>query len=327
MIAVGLVLSAVFVPCAFISGITGQFFRQFALTIAVSTIISAFNSLTLSPALTALLLRPRDKADGAAAAAAGVSAGSAAGWAGTFLTPLAGASAWLPAGAGDRGCAVASRRPSACVGRAGSSSRPLNRAAGLALPRVQRRLRPGDAAATRGSSAGCCASASVVLLVYGGLLALTYWQLRRARRKGFIPAQDMGYLLVNVQLPDSASPERTDAVMRQIERDRAGRRPGVRHVTGIAGQSFVLNAVGLELRLDVHQPEGLRRPPRSGAVERRDRQPAAAASSAPRSPTRMVAVFGPPPVRGVGRAGGFTLDGRGPRRPRARRRCRSRPRT
>ncbi len=59
MIAVGLVLSAVFVPCAFISGITGQFFRQFALTIAVSTVLSAFNSLTLSPALAALLLRPR----------------------------------------------------------------------------------------------------------------------------------------------------------------------------------------------------------------------------------------------------------------------------
>ena len=61
VIAVGLVLSAVFIPCAFISGITGQFFRQFALTIAVSTLISAFNSLTLSPALTALLLRPQDK--------------------------------------------------------------------------------------------------------------------------------------------------------------------------------------------------------------------------------------------------------------------------
>src|SRR5438552_11723456 len=59
VVAVGLVLSAVFVPCAFIVGITGQFFRQFALTIAVSTLISAFNSLTLSPALTALLLRPR----------------------------------------------------------------------------------------------------------------------------------------------------------------------------------------------------------------------------------------------------------------------------
>src|SRR5436309_11181674 len=58
VIAVALVLSAVFIPCAFISGITGQFFRQFALTIACSTVISAFNSLTLSPALAALLLQP-----------------------------------------------------------------------------------------------------------------------------------------------------------------------------------------------------------------------------------------------------------------------------
>src|SRR4029077_5474161 len=61
IIAVALVLCAVFVPTAFVSGITGQFFRQFALTIAVSTILSAFNSLTLSPALSALLLRPRKK--------------------------------------------------------------------------------------------------------------------------------------------------------------------------------------------------------------------------------------------------------------------------
>src|SRR5262249_42933066 len=59
VIAVGLVLSAVFVPCAFITGITGQFFRQFALTIASSTIISTFNSLTLSPALAAILLKPK----------------------------------------------------------------------------------------------------------------------------------------------------------------------------------------------------------------------------------------------------------------------------
>src|SRR5438046_4244841 len=61
VIAVGLVLTAVFVPCAFITGISGQFYRQFALTIATSTVISAFNSLTLSPALSALLLKPRQK--------------------------------------------------------------------------------------------------------------------------------------------------------------------------------------------------------------------------------------------------------------------------
>ena len=58
VIAVALVLCAVFVPCAFLGGITGQFFRQFAVTIAVSTVISAINSLTLSPALAAILLRP-----------------------------------------------------------------------------------------------------------------------------------------------------------------------------------------------------------------------------------------------------------------------------
>src|SRR4051812_12236682 len=61
IVAIALVLVAVFVPLAFISGLTGQFFRQFALTIAVSTVISAFNSLTLSPALAALLLKPRAK--------------------------------------------------------------------------------------------------------------------------------------------------------------------------------------------------------------------------------------------------------------------------
>ena len=75
VVAVALVLSAVFVPCAFISGITGQFFRQFALTIAVSTIISAFNSLTLSPALAAILLQPQRRPEGPARPAARLPAG------------------------------------------------------------------------------------------------------------------------------------------------------------------------------------------------------------------------------------------------------------
>src|ERR1700738_3261748 len=64
LIAIALVLSAVFIPTAFISGITGQFYRQFALTIAVSTLISAFNSLTLSPALCALLFKPHQEHTG-----------------------------------------------------------------------------------------------------------------------------------------------------------------------------------------------------------------------------------------------------------------------
>ncbi len=104
VVAVGLVLSAVFVPCAFISGITGQFFRQFALTIAASTVISAFNSLTLSPALSALLLRPREKGQRRGPAAAGLRAGrrlaglavagAAAGRAAGRLPGLASAGPW-----------------------------------------------------------------------------------------------------------------------------------------------------------------------------------------------------------------------------------------
>src|ERR1700729_3671291 len=61
IIAITLVLCAVFIPVAFVSGLTGEFYRQFALTIAISTVISAFNSLTLSPALAALLLKPHGK--------------------------------------------------------------------------------------------------------------------------------------------------------------------------------------------------------------------------------------------------------------------------
>jgi multidrug efflux pump subunit AcrB len=87
VVAVALVLSAVFLPCAFITGITGQFFRQFALTIAVSTVISAFNSLTLSPALAALLLKPRNNGNHAPLPRLGyVAAGAWLGW--EFLGPL-----------------------------------------------------------------------------------------------------------------------------------------------------------------------------------------------------------------------------------------------
>src|SRR5712675_2298603 len=87
VIAIGLVLSAVFIPCAFISGITGQFFRQFALTIAVSTVLSAFNSLTLSPALAAILLKHREKGVyNALPRAAFVLLGGWVGWA--YLAPF-----------------------------------------------------------------------------------------------------------------------------------------------------------------------------------------------------------------------------------------------
>ena len=115
VIAVGLVLSAVFVPCAFISGIIGQFFRQFALTIAVSMLISTFNSLTLSPALTALLLRPRDK-QRARRCRGWRLPWRAAGWAGSFSP-----SGWPKATACRR------YRPSRCPGLPPRSARSRDR--------------------------------------------------------------------------------------------------------------------------------------------------------------------------------------------------------
>src|SRR5262249_18001407 len=81
---------------------------------------------------------------------------------------------------------------------------------------------------------------ALVLVVYGGLLLLTWYGFTRTPT-GFIPQQDKGYLLVNVQLPDSASVVRTEEVMARIE-PIAGQLPGVNHTVAIAGQSLLLNA-------------------------------------------------------------------------------------
>lgn len=296
VIAVGLVLSAVFVPCAFISGITGHFFRQFALTIAVSTIISAFNSLTLSPALTALLLRPRDKTT--APPLPRLVFPLAAGWL-TWLWSephwegLEGWSAWaIPAAtvaAGALGGWLVSR---ACNRLLGACFRAFNAGFGKATSAYVRLV------------GGMLRVSAIVLLLYGGLLALTYVRFV-ATPRGFIPAQDMGYLMVNVQLPDSASLERTSKVMRQIE-TIAKKVPGVWHVNGICGLSFVLNSAGsnfgsLFVNLDPYDER--RDPSRSSeAIANKLRE-----GFGKEIKDAMVAVFGPPPVRGVGRAGGFTI--------------------
>jgi multidrug efflux pump len=304
VIAVGLVLSAVFVPCAFISGITGQFFRQFALTIAASTIISAFNSLTLSPALTALLLRPRGQGDQGKAAADPLPPlvfPILGGWlAWEFLEPVV-ADILADMGAWSEAYPVVAVLFGAAVGWFGR--RLGNRCLRLffgAFNRGFKRVTGGYVWAVGGT----LRLSAIVLLLYAGLLALTYYQFR-STPKGFIPAQDMGYLMVNVQLPDSASTERTDRVMRKIERI-ALESPGIKHVTGIAGQSFVLNAAGSNFgSLFVNlKPYPERRDPSlsSDAIAAGLRQ-----RFGKEIHEAQVAVFGPPPVRGVGRAGGFAL--------------------
>jgi len=248
VVAVALVLCAVFVPCAFISGITGQFFRQFALTIAVSTVISAFNSLTLSPALAAVLLKPH---------------GAKRDWFTVVMDIVLG---WF--------------------------FRLFNwgfdRSTGLYAKTVGMLLRVSV----------------IVLLVYGGLLYLTWWGMSHMP-SGFIPQQDKGYLLVNVQLPDGASAERTRNVMRKIE-EIARQTEGVSHTVGISGQSLLLGANASNYGSLYVMLEEFDK--RHGADKTGDAI-AAKINNRCREEVRdaLVSIFGAPPVDGLGNAGGFKL--------------------
>jgi hydrophobe/amphiphile efflux-1 (HAE1) family protein len=248
VIAVALVLCAVFVPCAFITGITGQFFRQFALTIAVSTVISAFNSLTLSPALAALLLKPH-----------------------------------------------------------GAKRDPVTLLLDVTLGWFFRLFNWGFTKSTGlyVRSVGMLLRASVIaLLVYGGLLYLTYHGFATAPT-GFIPEQDKGYLLVNVQLPDGASVQRTQAVMQRVEAI-ARKTPGVAHTVALSGQSLLLGANApnfgsMYVMLD--EFDRRRGPGLSG-----DAIAAALRTDYDREIREaLVSIFGAPPVDGLGNAGGFKL--------------------
>jgi multidrug efflux pump subunit AcrB len=312
VMAIGLVLSAVFVPCAFITGITGQFYRQFALTIAISTLISAFNSLTLSPALTALLLRPRDKqtAPPLPRVAYLLAGAAACAW---VLTPWL--EAWLQYGADylpaefKNDCEPWLTEVAAGVMTLAGAlagwiiGRPLNVILGWSF----RTFNAGFNWATNGYTrlVGMLLRVSViVLLVYGGLLALTYLGFVNTP-KGFIPTQDKGYLLVNVQLPDSASAQRTQDVVRQIER-LAKEDPGVEHTVAIAGQSILLSANAPNfgamyvMLKDFHErtTEDLSGDAIAGRLQ---------AVLQEKIPDAIINVFGAPPIDGLGTAGGFKI--------------------
>ncbi len=307
VIAVGLVLSAVFVPCAFISGITGQFFRQFAMTIAISTIISTFNSLTLSPALTALMLRPRGKeALPPLPWLAFPLIGGALGWvlAGEFEHLFSRAITLLPeriAGTLEEHLTttivVLAATAMAVLGNS------LNRLLGAGFRWFNRGFQWVTGVYTQ-SVAGLLRVSVLVLAVYVGLLGVTWWRFVETP-KGFIPSQDMGYLMVNIQLPDSASMERTQEVVDDIVRI-AMAHPGIKHCSGISGQSFVLNAFGsnfgsmfVNLK-DYH----LRRDPKLSSTVIADYL---RTEFGKQIVGANVQVFPPPPIRGVGRAGGFNI--------------------
>ncbi|MBW8733589.1 MAG: efflux RND transporter permease subunit, partial [Asticcacaulis sp.] len=180
IIAIALVLVAVFVPLAFISGLSGQFYRQFALTIAISTVISAINSLTLSPALAALLLKSHDAPkDGLTRAMDGVLGGFFNGFNRVFKT--------------------GSERYSKSIG-------------------------------------GIVTRKGAMLGVYGVLGALALFMFHIVP-SGFIPQQDKAYLVGMVQLPDGATLDRTEAVVRKAG-EIALKQPGVAHAVQFPGLSI-----------------------------------------------------------------------------------------
>jgi multidrug efflux pump len=244
VVAIAFGLSAVFIPTAFISGISGQFFRQFALTIAVSTMLSAFVSLTLTPALAGILLRPHGQQD----------------WFGRLWDRTLG---WF--------------------------FRLFNRTF--------------DAASARyaGGVGWFVRRGAIAVVVFGALIGVTYYEFNTVPG-GFIPPQDKGYLITVVQLPDGASLERTDAVVREATKTIL-ETPGVRYAVGFAGFSGATRAnspnagaifVGPD-PIEERLPHGLTAPVLLAKLQQK--------LSA--IPDADIFVIPPPPVQGLGTSGGF----------------------
>ncbi|KJS40535.1 multidrug efflux RND transporter permease subunit [Roseovarius sp. BRH_c41] len=248
IIAIALVLVAVFVPLAFISGLSGQFFRQFALTIAISTVISAINSLTLSPALAALLLKdhhaPKD---------------------------------WLTKGM-DR--------------LFGWFFRAFNKAFGA------------GSNAYGHSIGGLLSRKSLVMVVYLALAGTTYG-LFTSIPGGFVPAQDKQYLIGFAQLPDAATLDRTEDVIRRMS-EIALEQPGVEHAVAFPGLSingFTNSSNAGIVFATLTDFDERQSPELSGdAIAMQLNQKFGSIQDA------FIAMFSPPPVQGLGTTGGFKLQ-------------------
>ncbi|WP_445775963.1 efflux RND transporter permease subunit [Shewanella sp.] len=249
IIATTLVLAAVFIPTAFMSGLTGQFYKQFALTITISTFISAINSLTLSPALSALLLKSHhDKQD--------------------FLT----------------------RSMDKMLG--GWLFAPFNRffaklsdGYGWVVKKV---IRFGV----------------VVGVLYVGLVGVTGLQFA-STPTGYVPGQDKQYLIAFAQLPDAASLDRTEVIVKQMS-SIALDQPGVAHAVAFPGLSIngFTNSTNSAILFTPLDDFADRKDPSlsAGAIAAALNQKFAAIDGA------FIAIFPPPPVQGLGTIGGFRLQ-------------------
>ncbi|WP_137045418.1 efflux RND transporter permease subunit [Pseudolabrys sp. FHR47] len=248
IVAIALVLVAVFVPLAFISGLSGQFYNQFALTIAISTVISAINSLTLSPALAALLLKGHDAPK-------------------------------------DR----------------------LSRAMDKVLGPFFRLFNKGFTRSTQaytGGVKGLLGRKAVVMGVYAVLVGLTLG-LFNIVPGGFVPAQDKQYLVGFAQLPDGATLDRTEDVIRKMS-DIALKEPGVESAVAFPGLSIAgfTNSSNAGIVFVTLKPFAERTTPNlsGGAIAMALNRKFFGIDEA------FIAMFPPPPVMGLGTIGGFKLQ-------------------
>ncbi|BDG01936.1 efflux RND transporter permease subunit [Anaeromyxobacter oryzae] len=240
VIAIALVLTAVFVPVAFISGISGRLYQQFAITIAISVIFSAINALTLSPALSSLILKPKSGKR-------------------SLLQPFYG---WF----------------NRMFGRFTDGYLSLT---GILVRKAFR---------------------SALLVAVVTVLAVV---VARRIPGGFVPDEDNGYFFANIQLPDAASLERTDAVSKKVEA-LIGKAPGVEYVTTISGYSLVSGAYAsntafLFVSLKPWEERKAKEEHAFALMAALNRELAA------KVPEAIAVTFGPPPIIGLGSGSGFTI--------------------
>ena len=323
LIAIALVLCSVFIPTAFIAGISGQFYRQFALTIAASTAISAFNSLTLSPALCALLLKPHAHGEGAhvhreALPRLGIILlfGLLAYFIlPAYLAPLF--SVEVPGhGAHDPAHASLHQTSDLALWGVRALAFALGGVLGWVLSGLVNRVLDAlfrgfnwcfdQAIGAYGFAVKLLLRVAVIVLaVYGGLMYLTYLGFSTVP-VGFIPEQDKGYLLVNAQLPDGASLERTEAVVARMIKI-AEETSGVAHTIGLPGYSIlnatnVANLGGMFVILEPFETRKVDPKLSAPIIATGLRQEFNKIQEA------AITVFGAPPVDGLGNTGGFKLQ-------------------
>jgi multidrug efflux pump subunit AcrB len=317
IIAITLVLSSVFLPSAFLGGVTGQFFRQFALTNASAMMISAVNAMTLTPSRAAAIFRGHESGRYQTETLPRWGWALLIGYAGfRLLGAIFGRLPFVP----EATPAFASDAATVRLWGQWLAAHAVYMAPGIVVgwlvaPRINAGLRAFYRLFNRGFEAtaggytwlvGRLIRITVVVLVaYVGLAGLTLYSFTRTPT-GYVPAQDKGYLLVSVQLPDAASTERTAAVMRQID-GIVRATPGVDHTLTVTGQSFVLGATGsnfgtmfvilqpFEDRKDDRAKNGFAILQTLTATLNREVQDA------------QVLALPPPPVNGLSPAGGYRI--------------------